>query len=195
MLTGFGATAGSGTTGSGACRLIIGGSGVGADAGAGRGGNGRGAGVARLGGIGGGGAKVGLGGIEIAAEADGAPTAGAGAGRNAGAIGWAPGIVGRAGALRLASQSSKNDGAAAGPAGRGGNGRPPPAAPGIVGRAPAGYGAAGRGGVSGVRMRFMISASTLALGRPYLAAESCFRASMSFWLGLPNSGIAAMLNG
>ena len=53
---------------------------------------------------------------------------------------------------------------------------------------------AGLGG-SSVFIRSKISCSTIALGRPYLAPESCFNASASFSFGLPKGGSVAILNG
>jgi hypothetical protein len=53
---------------------------------------------------------------------------------------------------------------------------------------------AGFGG-SMVFIRSNISVSTSTFGRPYLAADSCFKASASFSFGEPSGGNVAILNG
>ena len=69
---------------------------------------------------------------------------------------------------------------------------------------PAGFFAAGRvrapaaprrWPVGNTAIRLSISALTTALGRPYLAADSCFSAWPSLGFSVPSGGNAAILNG
>ena len=50
-------------------------------------------------------------------------------------------------------------------------------------------------GGSLVDNRAKISSSTFAFGRPYLAADNCFKALDSFSLGFPSVGSVAILKG
>src|SRR5258708_5598841 len=133
-------------------------------------------------------------------------TTGAGATGAGGATGFGSAMSAGFG-WRLASQSSKNDEPALGTgAGAGAGG-----AKLVLGREGAGgtpglfaHGelklegppnAGGFGGSYFVFRRSKISSSTIFFGRPYLAADSCFKASARSSFGLPSGGKVAMLNG